>query len=53
MPPRPAIVLDFLARNAGFLKAARENEAALRRQEPQFSARLRSRATWPVLIARL
>lgn len=29
---RPAIVMDFIARNAGLLRAARENERAMRQQ---------------------
>ena len=49
MPPRPAIVLDFLARNAGFLKAARENEAALRRQGRSFRAQGRAVARFTTL----
>ena len=32
MPARPSIVLDFIARNASLLRAARQNEQALRRQ---------------------
>lgn len=32
MPARPSIVLDFLARNASLLRAARQNEQAFRRQ---------------------
>ena len=32
MAPRPSIILDFIARNASLLRAARENEQSLRRQ---------------------
>ena len=44
MPARPSIVLDFIARNASLLRAARQNEQALRRQRRFAAAAGRSAA---------
>ena len=44
MPARPSIVLDFIARNASLLRAARQNEQAFRRQRRFAAAAGRSAA---------
>ena len=42
MAPRPSIILDFIARNASLLRAARENEQSLRRQRRALRSAARS-----------